>query len=179
MKPVLTGAAIAAVVVFFWGFVYWGISPFPYQIMNPVRDEPGLTQALATYLPGGGAYLMPHPSDPSMEKKVQAGPLAMIIYRSGGGRSPGVVFGGGFLHMLVSAFLMGLVLQRALPALATYGARVGFVFLAGLAGATYGHLGAPFWWNQPLRFHGLFFVYDVVSWLLVGLVLARFVRGRE
>lgn len=179
MKQVFVGSAVAAVALFFWGFLFWGASTIPYRIMSPVRDEPALLRALSAQLPGGGVYLVPHPSDPDMMKKQQAGPLVEILYRSAGARPPAVTFGGGFLHMFVGAFLMGLLLRQALPALGTYGARVSFVLLAGLAGATYAHLGAPLWWHQPVRFHALFFVYDVTSWLVAGLVLGRFLRTRE
>jgi hypothetical protein len=176
-KSVFVGALAAAVAMFFWGFIYWGISPIPYQIMRPVPDEAGFVQKVAPSLAESSAYLLPHPTQADAMKKQQKGPIGIILWRSGPGNSPGLVFGGGFVHMFVSALLMAMLLRMALPALPGYGTRVCFVALAGLAGATFSHLGAPFWWHGPWSFHLLGFVYDSLGWLIAGLVLAKLVRS--
>jgi hypothetical protein len=66
-------------------------------------------------------------------------------------------------------------LFRAAPALATYGARVGFVFLAGIATAFFVEMASVIWWRMPLINQLVSALYDILAWLLAGLVLARYV----
>ena len=57
----------------------------------------------------------------------------------------------------------------------TYGARVGFVLLAGVATAFFVEMASVIWWRMPLVNQLVSALYDVLAWLLAGLVLARYV----
>ncbi len=181
MKRILIGSVLAAVVLFVWGFLFWGVSGLADAVMDPAPDEAALSQKLAEVLPKTGVYLLPYPpSSPTDEfvRRHEAGPLAQIFFRrEGTNPMGGGVFLGGFLHMLVSALVMAFALSLVLPAAPGYGARVKVVLLAGLAGAIYSNLGKPIWWHQTWDYHFLTFVYDFTSWVLAGLVLAKFVRS--
>jgi len=181
MKRILIGSLLAAVVLFVWGFLFWGLSGVANAVMDPVPDEAALSQKLSEALPKSGVYVLPYPpSQPSDEflKRHEAGPLAQIFYRREGlNPMSGGVFGAGFVHMLVSVLVMAFALNLALPATSSYGARVKLVIVAGLAGAIYSNLGKPIWWHHVWDYHLLEFVYDFTSWVLAGLVLARFVRN--
>jgi len=178
MKPILTGGLLAAVAVFVWGFLYWSLSGISTRVMHPVPDELSLAQKLAEVLPQSGAYLMPFPANTSTEefvKRMASGPLVQILYsREGGDPLQASVFAFGFLHMLASALVMAVALRLAAPP--TYGARLQLVVVAGLAGSVFGNLGRPIWWHQPWDFHLMNFAYEITSWTVAGLVLARFVR---
>ena len=182
MKPILTGGLLAAVVMFLWGFLYWSVSGISTRILHPVPDELSLAQKLAEVLPQSGGYLMPFPANTSTEeflKRMASGPLVQILYtREGGDPMQASVFVFGFLHMLASALVMGLVLSRTAAALPGYGARLQLVVIAGLAGSLFANLGRPIWWHQPWDFHLMNFAYEITSWTFAGLVLARFVRAR-
>lgn len=180
MKRLALGSVVAAVLMFFWGFLYWAVSPIPLQIMRGVPDEPALSKALAEALPRSGVYVLPHPQGVSQDeflKRHQAGPLAQILIQTRG-EDPmqGSIFFWGFVHMLASAFLLGLVLRAAAPASSSYAARFRIAALAGLAGAMYSNLGRPIWWHQTWDFHLMYFAFDLGSWLLAALALAYFVR---
>jgi len=180
MKKVILGSVVAAVAMFFWGFLYWAVFPFPFQIMHAVPNEPALAKALAEALPGSGVYILPHPqgvSEGEFMKRHQAGPLAQILVeKRGANPMQGSIFFWGFVHMLASAFVLALVLRAAAPATATFGARFQIAALAGLAGALYSNLGKPIWWHQTWDFHLMYFAFDLGSWLLAALALAFFVR---
>ena len=181
MKRILIGSVLAAVVLFLWGFVFWGLSGVSNAVMGPVPDEAALSQKLSEALPRSGVYLLPYPpAQPTEEfmKRHRAGPLAQIFYRrEGADPMGGGVFAAGFLHMFVSVLVMAIALNLVRPATSSYGARVKLVLVAGLAGAIYSNLGKPIWWHQSWEYHLLGFVYDFTSWVLAGLVLARFVRN--
>jgi hypothetical protein len=181
MKRILIGSVVAAVVLFVWGFLFWGLSGVSNAVMDPVPDEAALSKTLSEALPRTGVYILPYPPaqpGPEFIQRHQAGPLAQIFYRrEGTNPMSGGVFAGGFLHMLVSALVMAFALSLVLPAASGYGERVRLVLLAGLAGAIYSNLGKPIWWHQTWDYHFLSFVYDFTSWVLAGLVLAKFVRN--
>ncbi|HYE97034.1 MAG TPA: hypothetical protein VD962_12570 [Rubricoccaceae bacterium] len=183
MRSLLLGAVLAAVVLFLFGFVVWGL--MPVDPFSTVSDEPALSQTLVQVLPASGVYLLPDEGDTEEEfaaatEAMRRGPLAMVFFRREGVEPMApAVFALGFLHMFVTALLLGLVLRQAAPALPSYGARVAFVALLGLTAAVWARLGEPIWWHFPWGFHLLYFFSDLLSWTLAGLVLARFVRRRE
>jgi len=180
MNKLILGSVLAAVAMFFWGFLYWAAFPFTYRIMAPAPNEGALAKTIGDALPASGVYLLPHPkggSEDEVAKRFQAGPLVQInIQKRGTAPVQGSVFFWGFVHMLVSAFVMGLVLRAAAPAAPSFGSRLQIGALAGVAAACYSNLGKPIWWHQTWDYHLLNFGFDLGSWLLAALVLAWFVR---
>ncbi len=51
MKKLLIGTTLAAVAMFFWGFVFWGINPIPWTIIAAAPDEVALSRAVPTCYP--------------------------------------------------------------------------------------------------------------------------------
>jgi hypothetical protein len=179
MKRLVLGSVLAAVAMFFWGFLYWAVFSFPYQIMVPAPNQQALAKTIGDALPASGVYLLPHPkvgSEEEMAKSFRAGPLVQInIQKQGVDPMQGSIFLWGFVHMLVSSLLMALVVRAAAPAAAGFAGRLQIAALAGLAGACYSNLGKPIWWHQTWSYHLMNFGFDLGSWLLAALVLAWFV----
>lgn len=180
MKKLILGSVLAAVAMFFWGFLYWAAFPFTYRIMAPAPNEQALAKSIGDALPASGVYMLPHPkggSEDVVAKRFQAGPLVQInIQKQGTAPVQGSVFFWGFVHMLVSCFLMALVLRLAAPALPSFATRLQAAALAGVAAACYSNLGKPIWWHQTWDYHLLNFGFDLGSWLLAAVVLAWFVK---
>lgn len=72
--------------------------------------------------------------------------------------------------------LLALLLQLAAPALPTYGSRVLLAVVAGLIVASNSDLGATVWWHHSAAFAATSALYNVISFSLAGLVLAKFVH---
>ena len=180
MKRVLIGALIASLAMFFWGFLFWGVSTVWTQYLRPVPDQAGLAKELLESIPESGSYLVPtQKAGESMEdftKRHVAGPLAQITFvREGTNPAAPAGFAGGWLHMLVSAIILGLLLLQ-LPGPTTFGSRFCILALAGTAAAVWCNLGKPFWWHQPWSYHVLYAVYDLTSLLLGAVILAWYVK---
>lgn len=180
MGRLVVGSLLAAAALFVWGFLFWA-TPLSAPLTAHTGETTALAEALTAALPGSGVYYLP---DPSAGEEVfleahRAGPIATIYYRQEGAEAmaPGV-FLLGYLHMALSALLIGLLLRAAAPALPGYGRRVAFVVVAGVAANVWAHLGQPIWffhpWGHPLGTA----VYGIVAWGLAGLVLARFAVPR-
>jgi hypothetical protein len=183
MKQILIGAALAALAMFFWGFLVWGAPHnLPYTtVIKSVPDELALGAVLNQALPETGVYLLPNPasgaSAEEVQKRAAAGPLAQVIFVKEGAVMGAGVFFWGYVHMFVAALIGGLLLRGTLPTTTGYGSRVTFVLLVGLAGSFFSNLGKPIWWHQPWPYHLAYFAYDLSSWLLAALILAKFVRA--
>ncbi len=181
MKRLVLGALVSAVAVFFWGFIYWNILPLRNNTYHPVADEAGLAAGLRAALPATGVYELPRQAAGETEEaaldRYKAGPIAEIIFlRDGAAPYAPSRFILGFLHMFVSALLMGGLLLIASPYLPTFGSRVKLLALAGIAGAFFAHFTYPIWYFHPWSLYTMRFLYDATCWLITALILARFVR---
>jgi len=180
MRNLLVGSLLAAVAIFIFGAVYWS-SPVMGAGAREVADDAAAQAILRETFPETGIYWVPGLSLAARDEERynalhEAGPAAMIniIQQPGPPMAPST-FLAGFLHEWVVCFLIGLLLLRVAPALPTYGSRVGFVTMAGFVMAVFVDLGAVIWWRLPLALELADGVYNVVAWLLAGLVMARFV----
>ena len=179
MKGLLMGSVIAAVALFFWGFVYWAVSPLPYTALKTVADEPAAGQALLEHFPQSGTYYLPDPQNPDIDEMNalhRQGPVAMVDIDVDGAvpQSP-IVMLAGFAHILITTLMISLLMRLTGDALATYGDRVLFVFLAGVIVAFWARISDVIWWGLGLPWQMYNAIYDVSSWLIAGLILAKFV----
>lgn len=175
MKHFVIAPAVAALAMFFWGFIYYGISGLPYRALQPSEN---LAAALSA-LPSDGTYLFPDPraGDEAMAEAMKTGPVAMVHLRKQP-QSMGSVMAKGYLHEFVACLLLAVLLVKAAPALNSYCCRVGFTVLVGLVGTWFTNGGAAVWWQQPWMWHLTTMFYDVIAWLVAGLVLAKFFTPR-
>jgi hypothetical protein len=181
MKSVLIGSLIGSIVLFLWGFAYWGLLPISGMVF--VDAPPSLTQELRT-LPRSGTYLVPgmdlyERDEAEFRRQHQTGPIATLYVRKEGANpgSPSTI-GLGLLHMFVSVVLMGMLLRSVAGVMPVYGSRALFTWIAGSVGAFMADISPIIWWLQPAPLHVANLVYHVVGWGWVGLILARFVRPR-
>ncbi len=188
----LVGSLSAAVVMFAWGFIFWAALPSTQAMLRPIPNEEAVVSVLEENLKesGSGTYRFPLPSEEDQRRapvramenamrRYRIGPVGMLSYRAEGldPMSP-MVFATGFLHYFVSAVLAALLLAAAAPALRSYAARAGFVFLAGVFAAVALEGADPIWFFKPWDYSLYVAVYDMVCWLLAGLVLGIFVKKR-
>lgn len=178
MKQLLLGSLLAAVALFIWGAIFW-MSPIASSVLGHATDDEAAGRALLESFPESGTYVVPsEKNDESTFTRLhEAGPIATIhVRREGAPAMAPQVFVYGFLHGLLTCFLLGLLMRMALPGLPTYGLRVGFATLAGLTAAVFLELGQVIWWLQPWGLHLLNLIWGATAALIAGLVLAYFLR---
>lgn len=183
MKKVVLASLLAAVALFFWGFLYWVPLAIALDIYQPARNETALVQALKEHLGDtDGFYFVPGAmADPAeLEARHAAGPIVTISYVAGGRpMMDPKTFAFGFLHEWASALLMGLLLAWLAPRLRSFGERVKLVAGAGFICAFFGNMARPLWLVQPWGYHIFQTVYEITCWLLVALILGWFINGSE
>lgn len=179
MKGVLIGSLIGSIVLFLWGFVFWGLLPVTGTVIESA--PPSLAQELRA-LPKSGTYLIPsidlYESDEvEFERQHEAGPIATLYVRKEGAEAGSAsTMGLGLLHMFAGTLLMGLLLKSVAGGMPAYGSRVLFTWIAGSIGAFVADVSPIIWWLHPAPLHVAELVYHIAGWGLVGFILARFVR---
>ncbi|HEX6963308.1 MAG TPA: hypothetical protein VF175_15685 [Lacipirellula sp.] len=188
---VIAAAAISAVLMFFWGFVYWGpVLNMTSQLMATLPEDTALD--VVAPLRGGnlpdGMYVYPGPVKDmhdetalsEWEKKLEEGPVFHMAYHQAG-VSPmdPVQFAMGLAHSFVIALLAGILLATVVHGLPTYASRVGVLLLVSIIAAIWTNVGSVIWWFHPAGYAAGQIVYEVVAGLLMALVTAGIVRPRE
>lgn len=176
MKSIILGSFLAAVALFFWGFVFYVLTPLPGKVIKSPPTDVGPT--LNAAFPESGTYFVPGMAEDEASIELMArGPVAMVhIHRDGIAAMNGTLMGLGFLHGWACALLLALLLKQICKK-SGYGARVGFVTLVGFAGAFYARIGDSLWWHKSLDWQLTETFYMTAGSLIVGLVLAKFIKS--
>ena len=138
MRRLLMGSFFAAVAMFMWGFLFYVVSPAMDAAIKTVADDASTQTMLREHFTESGTYFVPSPNLPEeqLTQLHEAGPLAMVtVRRDGAPPMDPMVLVYGFLHQWVVCLLLAVLLLKAAPGLAGYGARAGFVALAGFTAA--------------------------------------------
>ena len=180
MKRTVIGCLLATVAIFIWGAVFW-MSPLPYSVVGKVSDDAAVGKSLLQLFPATGTYFLPgqYNGPEKCAELAKAGPIATVyIQREGSEMMPAKMFIEGFVHELAVVILIAWLLNKALPGLGGYCARVTFVTVAGLAPGIFAGLGPCIWMFYPLPFQLVTTIYHVTTWLVAGLVLAAFIKPK-
>lgn len=172
------GALLAAVAMFLWGFFFWGSKLIDHFGHVTPEVETALTETLKANLTADAVYTLPDIKNGTEEEvmaRASAGPFAMINFHATGISPMGTTLAMGFAHMLITAAILAFFVQLTLPAAPTYVDRVKLVAIFGAAAAIYAHLGNPIWWHYPWSFSAMGALYDFVSYVIAGLILAYFI----
>lgn len=181
MKKAILGIVIASVVLYMWGFVYWGLGPYPKLIWKQANDDVAAGQALSEHFPENGVYFVPGAGhdQATAEGLYETGPVAMVHMIAADGRpmmDPSIMVGGFALNVVVIV-LIGALMCQVRAALPTYAHRVKFAALAGLTAAMLIDCGDIVWWQIDWSWKLYNAFYHFSAWLIVGLVLAKFMAS--
>jgi hypothetical protein len=120
-------------------------------------------------------------NEEAMIRLHETGPIATVHIKHAGENPMGAKFFiMGITHTWVSALLLTFLLAKASPhVLSSYGRRVWFVTLVGVAIAVVSDLGFPVFWGHPWPVYIFSAGYIIGGMFVVGLVLAKFVKPAD
>lgn len=185
---ILVASLISAVVVFAWGFLFWGVSGASQALLTPL-PETSRIDLLAVLrrdnLPPG-MYIYPAPSSGAADQAAlddfnhrhEEGPLLQLALHDGAPpMQPGTFALGAGLNF-VYALLAGAMVAIAGAGLPTFGRRLAFLAAFALAGAIWTNLGDVIWWFHPVRYGLGNAAYQLIAGLLTALIIAAIVKPR-
>jgi hypothetical protein len=166
MRSIAVGGIIAALVMFFLGFLFYGVLGMMMYAPLEADDAATVQAVLGSNLPATGSYMVPPDEGAWM-----VGPSAVIDYvAAGGAPSMPMAMGMGYVHFLLSALLFGYGL-RAVGG--DFGRQARVVLWFGFGAAVFMHIGDPIWYGFAWRRSLFEFGADAVMMIAGGLVLAR------
>ena len=65
---VVLASIISAVLMFIWGFVFWGMAGMAPRLLEPLPAELDVTAALRNVQAPSGMYVYPMPPDPTVSR---------------------------------------------------------------------------------------------------------------
>ncbi len=179
MRQTAIGIAVATVVFYLWGFAYWGASSIPYQTWLHAPDDKAAGAALLEHFPESGVYYVPG-NDYSAEERsalFEQGPTGWVILdRDGRPAFDSNIMLGGFLLNGIVVVVFAILLRLTFASAPTYAERFRLVAIAGAAGVLLINFGDIVWWAIPSGWILAQAFYNFVGVLIVGAILAYFVR---
>ncbi len=179
MGKLVIGSLVAAVVMFLLGFVFYGLLMHLGWSTAPEATQLAVQEALKA-LPGSGVYTIPAEGSDALAAATAAGPVAQISYHAGGVKMVDpVIFAGGYVHMAVSVFLVGLLLWNLRDRVATFAERAQVVVAIAAIFSVYIHLAAPIWYHGDWRNALYLCLADTVIYVAGGLIVAKWFLPRR
>lgn len=187
MGRVIIASLVGGVILFALGFLSWAILPWHGQTMPPLLNDDVIT-ALKEHMPGSGTYYFPGLPEVPEGGDVQAawdewgekheqGPVGKIIYYADGlPPMPPSTYGYGMAFTIFSAFLTAWLVYVARSSLTSFFCRVAFVTGIGVVIAVAAELRNWNWLSYHTDYTLVMIADDVVSWFILGLLIAALIR---
>ena len=181
---VMLASLLGAVVYMAWSFAFWAGGLAPTDLFRSVSDEPAAISAFAEHFVESGVYVIPSPvrgmADPDFVTRHSAGPIAQVfVQQEGEPVGDPQRYALGFLHMLLSAFLLSLILAGVAAGLGGFGQRWFALLLVALF-AVVAQEGADIvWWMHDPVYHLWIGAYALAGWALAGIPMAALIRARR
>jgi hypothetical protein len=183
MQRLTLAALLGGLVMFLWGAVWHMTVPMERQGIDFLSNDEPLVAALRAAPTEAGMYFFPgmpaDDSDAALEEYTQkyaTSPAGLLVYRPVGGEMmPPSMLVVEYVSNVLCALIAALV-AAGLPG--TTRRRVLSISAFGVAGWLATGVSHWNWYHFPLDFEVAEGIELVVGWLLVGLVVTRFVPGR-
>ena len=184
-KKVILGGIVAGVVMFVWGAVSHMILQLGDAGLSQLSDEEPVLAAIRAHVKEPGLYFYPglpseHPT-PEQQKewegKYRAGPAGLLLtVPTGGEAMPPSKLLIQLLTDVAIALLVGVLLVQANGWMSSFGSRVLFATLVGFTPFLAVNLPYWNWYGFPTVFTLAQMADRVIGFVLIGLVLAFFVK---
>jgi hypothetical protein len=183
---ILLAAALSAVLMFLWGFLFWGVMNVGALLMQPLpaQAELDLLAVLRNVQAPSGMYLYPMPPAEGDEEaqqnfatQHQEGPrLQLALVAEGGAPMPPAQLALGWGHNFLVALLAACLLALAGKGLPCFGTRFLAVLLLVFAASLWGNGGDWVWWFHSGTYCLGNAAYQLGAGLLMAVVLAGLVK---
>ena len=189
LRSLVLGTVLGGLVAFAWSTVSWEVIGWHEKTMVSFQNEDEVSAVIASHAPRDGTYILPGgPSTEGMTseqkkkaeaavmEKMQKGPIMVAAVRRGGFGSFSRALIIQVLGLMAAAFLLTWLLLQTNGL--SYGRRVAFLAIAGLAASVIVELPNWNWWGFSGPYTAVNMADATITWLLAGLVIARVAKPR-
>lgn len=189
LKSLVLGTILGGVVAFIWSSISWEVLPWHEQGFHSFQNDEEVSAVIASHITESGNYILP--GRPPMEgmsaeqkkavetaliAKMQKGPVMFAAIRRGGFGSFAAGLIKQFLILAAGAFLLTWLLLQTSGL--SYGQRVIFLAVAGLAASVVSDLPNWNWWGFSGSYTAVMVADSTLTWLFAGLAIAKVARGK-
>lgn len=184
MKRILLAALLGGITMFIWTSIAHMKLPLGEAGIREIPNETAVLSAMQSNIAENeGLYIFPglgldpnpsretqHEAMKHMDEKLARYPSGILMYHPAGSRpivmvrSLSIEFATEFLEAFLAVFLL------SLTRLTTFGARLGFVTLAGVLAAIATNISYWNWYGFPTVYTATYMFIQVVGFFCVGLV---------
>jgi hypothetical protein len=189
IKNLALGTVLGAIILFVWSAIAWMFIPWPGQPMRSFTNEQAVVDAMKANAPQSGNYLVPNEPKrtagmtdeqynaamKAAEDRMNTGPMIFAAVRLEPVSMARAMIMGFIIDLL--AVLVGCNLLLQTDRL-SYKGRVLFVAALGFLIFAAAHLNDANWWGFSTAYTMMQLGAVFIGWLLAGLVMAKFVRGK-
>jgi hypothetical protein len=188
-KQLVLGTILGAIVLFVWSALSWMIIPWPGEPFRAFTNEKAVIDCVTANTPQSGNYMVPNEPKRAPGMTDEQYKAAMQAAMDQSARGP-MVFAAvrlgpmGMARPMIVQFLMDIVLALIACMLLlqtdrlSYFARVTFVAAIGVMIWIGGHVEEWNWFSFSSAYLMMEFGAIVIGWILAGLLMAKFVRGK-
>lgn len=177
MQKTIIGIVVATIVLYMWGFLYWGFSTLPYSSWKQTPNDEAAQEILAEHFPESGTYFVPGMQHEVEERArlLSAGPNGFVHIRHGGQTvpDPTVLIGGFVLTIVIVCLLAGFFRIAGATEFRDF-ARLSLA--AGVVAVVVIDVGDIVWWQTAFSWKIWQIIYDFSVWLIAGHVLGFFMK---
>ena len=188
---IILAAILGAIAMFIWTSIAHMFLPLGHAGISEIPNEQTVTAAMQSsigdqsgfyFFPGPGLGHKPTQAEEreamkQVEEKMKTNPHGILIYHPAGqlfnfGRSLIIEF----ITELIEALLVVSLLAQT--RIATFGGRVGFVFVAGILAAIATNVSYWNWYGFPTVYIASYMTIQIVGFLCIGIVAGLVLRNR-
>jgi hypothetical protein len=184
LKSLVLGTLLGGLMAFVWSTVSWEVLGWHEKTLVKFQNDDEVSAVIASHSTGDGTYILPGaPSTEGMSteqkknaqaalmQKMQKGPIMIAAVRRGGfgSFSRGLIIQ--VLSLMAAAFLLTWLLLQTSGL--SYGRKVAFLAVVGLAASVIVDLPNWNWWGFSGAYTAVNLADSTITWLVAGLVIAK------
>jgi hypothetical protein len=187
---IILAGVLGGIAMFIWSTVAHTVLPLGRAGVREMKNEAAVIDVMKANLEGFGLYVFPglgvgpkanaearREAMRHMGEKLANGPSGFLVYHPvrplNFPRLLGIEFATELAEAILVVFLLG---QTRLT---SFGARVGFVTVAGILAAIATNVSYWNWYGFPKRYTAAYMFTEVVGFFIIGIVAALVLRKRE
>jgi hypothetical protein len=189
LKSLVLGTILGGVVAFIWSSISWEVLPWHEQGFHNFQNDEEVSAVIASHITESGNYILPgrppmegmnaeqkKAAETTLMARMEKGPVMFAAIRRGGFGSFAAGLVKQFLILAAGAFLLTWLLLQTSGL--SYGQRVIFLAVVGLAASVVSDLPNWNWWGFSGSYTAVMIADSTLTWLFAGLVIAKVAKGK-